>query len=124
MQSGRFAILEHRTAQGVHWDFLLEWGGVLRTWALHRPPEPGGKIAARRLPDHRTLYLDYEGSLSRNRGSVRRWAWGTYRLRDESGGSLVVELAGSRMAGGELAGRVALLRDAEGEPHWSLEVEG
>ncbi len=119
VQSGRFTILEHRTAQGTHWDFLLEWGDVLRTWALERLPEPGCQIVARRLPDHRTRYLDYEAPVSRGRGSVRRWAGGTYTLVDESEESLLVDVAG-----GELTGRVALRRKAAGEPHWSLEVEG
>ncbi len=99
MQSGRFAILEHRTAQGRHWDILLEWGPVLRTWSVEQPPEPGLELAARPLPDHRTLYLDYEGPISGNRGSVTQWDAGTYSLLDESARSIVCELAGRRIAG-------------------------
>ena len=29
----RFVVLEH-TWNGVHWDFMLEAGEVLRTWAI------------------------------------------------------------------------------------------
>ncbi len=118
MCSGRFAILEHRTEQGVHWDFLLEWDDVLRTWALERPPAPGLPIAATRLLDHRKLYLDYEGPVSRNRGSVRRWDCGTYQLLAESERSLVVELTGHT-----LLGRVTLSSAGEGAEGWLLEFE-
>ena len=31
--SRRFAVLEHRW-DGVHWDFLVEDGPTLRTWAI------------------------------------------------------------------------------------------
>ncbi len=113
MQSGRFVILEHRTAQGVHWDFLLEWGEVLRAWALERPPEPGRKIAARSLPDHRKLYLDYEGPISRDRGSVRQWDRGTFTLVRSSELALVAELAGR-----QLAGQVTLTRESEETSCW------
>jgi len=30
----RFAVLEHRR-DGVHWDFLLEHGEVLRRWSRY-----------------------------------------------------------------------------------------
>ncbi len=33
--AARFVILEHQW-NGVHWDLMLEQGGVLRTWALTR----------------------------------------------------------------------------------------
>ena len=32
----RFVLLEHRW-NGVHWDFMLEAGDVLRTWAIDAP---------------------------------------------------------------------------------------
>ena len=34
----RFVILEHDLAE-LHWDFMLEAGGVLRTWRFAAPPE-------------------------------------------------------------------------------------
>lgn len=119
MRSGRFAILEHQTAQGRHWDILLEWGPVLRTWSVERPPAPGLELTARRLPDHRTLYLDYEGPISGDRGSVTQWDTGTYAAEDESVRLLVVELAGRR-----IAGRMVLSREQGGEAEWSLRIEG
>lgn len=94
----RFAILEHEWA-GVHWDILLESGDALRTWAVDAPIVPGVDLPARPLPDHRPAYLDYEGPISGNRGTVRRVASGTF-LAMEWGDRLVrVELAGDQLAG-------------------------
>jgi hypothetical protein len=74
----RFVILEHDHPI-LHWDLMLEAGSVLRTWRLARAPEINGpSIEACPLADHRILYLDYEGPLSGQRGSVRRWDSGEY----------------------------------------------
>ena len=45
----RFAVLEHRW-DGVHWDFLLEHGEALRTWAIDAPIVAGRDLPARALP--------------------------------------------------------------------------
>ena len=96
--TSRFVILEH-TYQGVHYDLMLELGDVLRTWRLETPPEPGRTVGAEPLPDHRLLYLDYEGPISGDRCSVRRWDAGTY-TGDASGSNHVcVELHGERLCG-------------------------
>ena len=39
-------------------------------------------LACKRLPNHRKMYLDYEGDISQNRGSVTRVASGWYRPKD------------------------------------------
>ena len=39
--------------------------------------KPGQRMAAERIADHRPAYLDYEGPVSDERGSVRRLVWGT-----------------------------------------------
>src|SRR4051794_41980056 len=77
--SGRFVVLEHRW-DGVHWDFMLETEGRLRTWAVDAPIEPGIDLPARALPDHRLAYLTYEGPVSGGRGEVRRGDSGPYRV--------------------------------------------
>jgi hypothetical protein len=92
----RFVILEH-TWNGVHWDLMFECDGALRTWALERWPERDIAIEARRLPDHRIAYLDFEGPVSGDRGSVRRVEAGWYVVRSEGAEGLVVELRGSQL---------------------------
>lgn len=85
-----FALLEHETADGVHWDLLVEQPGasLLATWRLARNPlEHTGLIAGERIADHRRLYLDYEGPVSGDRGTVRRLARGNVEwLPAEQGG--------------------------------------
>ncbi len=59
---------------------MLEEEAVLSTWAI--PPQllPPQSFACtgKRLPDHRIAYLDYEGPVSNNRGTVRCVDRGTY----------------------------------------------
>lgn len=79
----RFAILAHDWP-ARHFDLLLENQAVLLSWRLSEWPPPsfdGGEtvtILAERIGDHRSLYLDYEGPISGNRGSVHRVDDGTF----------------------------------------------
>ena len=107
----RFAVLRHESPRGVHWDFLLEVGAVLRTWALPQPPTSGVEMICEALPDHRLAYLDYEGAVSGERGSVARWDRGTYRMDRQSEGELVFELSGEKLSG---RGRLSRLGDESG----------
>ena len=93
----RFVILRHDSPQGVHFDLMLEAGEVLKTWSLPQPPEPGVEMACNSLPDHRLLYLDYEGPISGDRGSVSRWDRGTYCIERQDEREWIVELAGNRI---------------------------
>jgi hypothetical protein len=95
----RFVLLEHHW-DGVHWDFMLEVGETLRTWALGAPPTgPDRVIPARALADHRLAYLDYEGEISGGRGSVHRLDSGTYEARVWTPGLILVHLDGGRLQG-------------------------
>jgi DNA polymerase Ligase (LigD) len=94
----RFVVLEH-VWNGVHWDFMLECGNALRTWAIDMPLVAGQDLPARALPDHRMIYLGYEGVISGNRGSVRRVDAGTYWPLVWSAGRVRLEVAGSQLVG-------------------------
>jgi DNA polymerase Ligase (LigD) len=94
----RFVLLEHRW-DGVHWDFMLEHGEVLRTWAIDVPVVAGEDLPARALPDHRRLYLDYEGEVARDRGTVRRLDAGPYRPLVWTDDLVRVRLQGSQLVG-------------------------
>ncbi len=77
--SRRFVILKHDHPY-LHWDLLLEEECSARTWRLLRKPCLGEPIAAEPLASHRLMYLDYEGPLSHQRGSVERFSGGFYDL--------------------------------------------
>ncbi len=99
----RFVILRHELPpghdRGPHFDLMLEVGGALRTWSLPELPAVGEVIQADALPDHRLAYLDYEGPVSGNRGSVSRVEEGEYAVVTESGGLLTIQLAGKSLRG-------------------------
>ena len=65
---------------------MLEQDGVLRTWALAEEPAAQAEIAAEALGDHRLDYLEYEGPVSGDRGSVSRWDEGEYEMPGGIGG--------------------------------------
>jgi hypothetical protein len=94
----RFVLLEHNW-NGVHWDFMLETGEVLRTWAIDAPIVWGRSLPARALGDHRKIYLDYEGPIAGDRGSVRRADGGTFRVLVWLREHVLVEVSGSQLVG-------------------------
>ncbi|MEX2559208.1 MAG: DNA polymerase ligase N-terminal domain-containing protein [Pirellulales bacterium] len=120
----RFVVLRHDLPpgqpRGVHWDLMLEEedSGTLRTWSLPEPPAAGTMLIAEALSDHRLDYLDFEGPISQDRGSVTRWDRGTYELLARTSRELVFELCGTR-----LRGRARLTRQAETDQRWRLLLE-
>jgi hypothetical protein len=109
----RFVILRHELPpshdRGTHFDLMLEMGAVLRTWSLPELPEVGKVIQAEALPDHRLAYLEYEGPVSGNRGTVSRVEEGEYEMVEETDALLRYRLVGRSLAG-EL-----LLRGVDGK---------
>jgi hypothetical protein len=103
----RFVVLQHDSPRDLHWDFMLETGSVLSTWALAAPPLASPRIDARRLPDHRLDYLDYEGPVSGQRGNVSCWDRGNYEMEHETESELVVTLSGAKLSGQAHLRRVA-----------------
>lgn len=113
----RYAILEHRL-DGVHWDFLVEDGPTLRSWAVDSPIVEGVDLPARALPAHRRIYLEYEGEVSGGRGTVLRWDEGTCEVIEWGEGRVRLILRGS-----QLVGSVELWFVGEGrEPDWRLRL--
>lgn len=93
----RFALLEHDWPH-LHLDLLLEWGGSLLTWRL--PAEIlNFPMRATSLDRHRIAYLEYEGPISNNRGSVRRVDRGGLRWLVMTEVLYLVELEGERLNG-------------------------
>ncbi|MCK6439462.1 MAG: hypothetical protein L6Q71_04600 [Planctomycetes bacterium] len=91
-------VIQCHTWQGMdHFDFMFEWPGsdMLRTFQLPEPPERvcvETGIACREIAPHRRDYLEYEGEVSRDRGSVAIWDKGLLRLARDTGKQLEIEL--------------------------------
>src|SRR6185436_5473214 len=77
----RWVVLHHTGVDEPHFDLMYEQqpGSTLTTWRLPEWP-PAQYVPATPLAEHRRDYLDYEGPVSNNRGSVRRVADGTCRV--------------------------------------------
>jgi DNA polymerase ligase (LigD)-like protein len=94
----RFAVLAH-DHPSPHWDLFLEAGPVLRSWRLLAPLAAGAEIPAEPTPDHRLLYLDYEGPVSAGRGTVSRVDGGTFDWQLDLPDHVAVRLTGTGLSG-------------------------
>ena len=94
----RFVILQHimssHSVRRSHYDLMLEDNGKLITWAIPDLPCAGLQTSATKLPDHRLAFLDYEGSVSGDRGEVRRVDWGDYSSHHWSEAMATFDLRG------------------------------
>ena len=77
----RYTILRHSDVDEPHFDLMFETlpGSMLATWRSETWPIEFSTPLTR-LRDHRRLYLEYEGDLPGNRGSVMRVADGNCRV--------------------------------------------
>lgn len=99
----RMVLLRHELPDGSwHFDWMLERPGAgalaLRTFRVLDRPDDASEFPAESLPDHRRVYLDYQGPVSNNRGQVTRVAAGEVELLDERSDSISIlgTLAGRR----------------------------
>ena len=139
----RFYVQRH-DATRLHYDFRLEIGGVLVSWAVPKGPslEPLSKFLAAKVEDHPLEYGEFEGNLPAGNygaGSVMLWDRGTWELLGDAPveeqiarGDLKFRLYGEKVKG-EFAlilmknrgkGNEWLLikkRDAEAVPGWDIE---
>lgn len=112
----RFTILAHDHPV-LHWDLLLELDeqSPLATWRILDDPGHGSTWRAESLPVHRRVYLDYEGPVSGDRGTVVRWDTGEYE--SEMGAALARHGGVITCAGNCWTGRIELI---PGRPHWTF----
>ena len=120
-------LVQKHAARRLHYDFRLEWDGVLLSWAVTRGPsdDPSEKRLAVRTEDHPLAYADFEGTIPAGQyggGSVMLWDRGTWEpLHDPDAGlkdgKLHFRLQGTRMKGGWALVR---LRGQEKRRNWLL----
>ncbi|MBM3773885.1 MAG: hypothetical protein FJW37_01835 [Acidobacteria bacterium] len=139
----RFFVQRH-DATRLHYDFRLEIGGVLVSWAIPKGPslDPSVKRLAAHVEDHPLDYGGFEGNIPEGNygaGSVMLWDRGTYELlggapaeEQMARGDLKFRLEGEKL-GGEFAlvlmkgrgkGNEWLLikkRDSAADPAWDIE---
>jgi bifunctional non-homologous end joining protein LigD len=102
-------VVQKHAARRLHWDFRLELGGTLRSWAVPKGPsaDPADKRMAVEVEDHPVEYADFEGIIPAGNygaGAVIVWDRGAWTpLGDpEDGlrkGKLVFQLHGYKLKG-------------------------
>ena len=106
----RFVVQRHR-ARRLHYDFRLEIGGVLVSWAVPKglTLDPRQRHLAVRVEDHPLDYAGFEGVIPRGEyggGDVIVWDRGTWELHRDTDpiqaladGELHLELFGEKLRG-------------------------
>src|SRR5882757_4770707 len=105
----RFVIQKHEASR-LHYDFRLEIGGALKSWAVPKgvPFEHGEKRLAMHVEDHPVAYIDFEGTIPKGQyggGTVMVWDSGTFEplsktpAKDLEAGKLHFTLHGQKLRG-------------------------
>jgi len=93
----RFAISHHQGApDGDHYDLFLEDDLTLKTWRVAKPSFTESQTA-KVSQDHRLQYLDFEGSVSGQRGTVTIFDRGLYTVDAWVDRHIQVAVAGSKL---------------------------
>ena len=124
----RSFVIQKHAASRLHYDFRLEFDGVLRSWAVPRGPsyDPADKRLAVQVEDHPLNYGSFEGRIPKGQygaGRVIVWDRGLWQAVGDAAaglarGKLVFRLQGQKMRG--LWELVRTTPDEQRPPQWLL----
>jgi bifunctional non-homologous end joining protein LigD len=123
----RFVVQKH-AASHLHYDFRLEIGDALKSWAVPKgvPTRVGERRSAFETEDHPLEYLDFEGVIPEGEyggGTVMVWDIGTFEIVDGNyyQGRITVHLRGKKLRGAWLLERT---REEDGRRIWLMSRQG
>ncbi len=129
----RFVVQRH-DATRLHYDFRLELGGVLKSWAVPKGPSmnPEDKRLAVMVEDHPVSYINFEGEIPAGNygaGTVEVWDKGLFFPIDKDLEKISERAALKALKDGELKillkgekleGEFVLVRLKQDEKNWLL----
>ena len=125
-----FNVQKHRASR-LHYDFRLEIGGALKSWAIPKGPslDPAMKRLAVQVEDHDLAYADFEGVIEEGQygaGPVLVWDTGWFEplAAEKTGKTVAAMLKAGKLDfilhGQRLKGRFSLVQ-MKGRPRqWLL----
>jgi bifunctional non-homologous end joining protein LigD len=124
-----FVVQKHR-ATALHYDFRLEWNGVMLSWAVPKGPsyDPTIKRLAMQVEDHPIEYNKFEGIIPAGEyggGTVMIWDEGLWLPETDDvdavlkKGDLKFSLDGKKLKGEWVLVRTRG-RPGDGKPAWLL----
>jgi bifunctional non-homologous end joining protein LigD len=104
-----FVVQKHRASQ-LHYDFRLEYGNVLLSWAIPKGPslDPSVRRLAMQVEDHPVEYANFEGAIPEGEyggGTAMVWDKGTWLAESDNveaalqKGDLKFTLRGKKLRG-------------------------
>ncbi len=113
-----FVVQEHH-ARRLHYDFRLEVGGVLKSWAVPKGvPLHGERRLAVQTEDHPLEYAKFHGKIPEGlygAGTVKIWDSGKYVPEKIKPREIIVELRGKK-----LKGKYVLIKTKFAKNSWLL----
>jgi bifunctional non-homologous end joining protein LigD len=124
-------VIQKHQASHLHYDFRLEWGGVLLSWAIPKGPslDPSVKRLAAQVEDHPLEYGSFEGVIPEGEyggGTVMLWDQGTWTPEDPDvdaalrKGELKFTLNGKKLKGSWVLVRTKGGFGGSKKPQWLL----
>jgi bifunctional non-homologous end joining protein LigD len=124
-------VIQKHQASHLHYDFRLEWNGVLLSWAIPKGPslDPSVKRLAAAVEDHPLEYGGFEGVIPEGEyggGTVMLWDQGTWTPEDPDvdaalrKGELKFTLNGKKLKGSWVLIRTKGGFGGSRKPQWLL----
>jgi bifunctional non-homologous end joining protein LigD len=124
----KFVVQKHK-ARNLHYDFRLEIGDVLKSWAVPKGPSlnPADKRLAVEVEDHAISYMFFEGKIPEGEygaGEVIVWDRGDYSFEEANpieeqykNGIIKIKLKGEKLNGGF---NIVRMKWDDSKPKWLL----